>query len=263
MQERHSNRERYFVEQGLVTERYIIPYIQTVKSIDSTLVIGEIGCGEAGNMRPFLDMGCTVVGIDLSPSKIENGKLFYANHPQKENLTLIAEDIYKLDPASVPQFDVIVLRDVIEHIPHQEQFMKRMRDFLKPGGVVFFGFPPWCMPFGGHQQLCKSKFLSLLPYYHLLPRPLYKGILKLFGESPETIEVLMEVVDTRISINRFNRIVSATNYSFIRKDLYFINPGYEIKFKLKVRKLWPFMNIPLIRDFFATTYYSVIQKNEH
>lgn len=261
MQERHTNRERYFIEQGLVTERYIIPYIEEVYKITPDLVIGEIGCGEAGNMRPFLDIGCRVIGIDLSTSKIENGRKFYEQHPNADKLTLIAEDIYNLDPNTVEKFDLIVMRDVIEHIPNQEQFMLRMRDFLKPEGKVFFGFPPWCMPFGGHQQLCNNKFMSLLPYYHLLPRPIYRGVLKLFGETPETIEVLMEVRDTRISINRFNKIVKTSNYHFIKKDLYFINPGYEIKFKLKVRKLWKAFNIPFIRDFFATTYYSVIQKD--
>lgn len=53
MQERHSNRERYFKEQHLVTEKYVIPYINQVFQIDSTMTVAEIGCGEAGNLKPF------------------------------------------------------------------------------------------------------------------------------------------------------------------------------------------------------------------
>ena len=54
------------------------------------------------------------------------------------------------------QFDVIILKDVIEHVPEQEKFVPYLKNFLKPGGQIFFGFPPWYMPFGGHQQVCKN-----------------------------------------------------------------------------------------------------------
>jgi SAM-dependent methyltransferase len=259
MHDRHTNRERYFNEQCKVTEKYVIPYINAVIKITPDMVVAEIGCGEAGNLKPFLDMGCRVVGIDLSESKIENGKKYFANHPNKDKITLIAEDIYKVNPNSLPAFDLVVMRDTIEHIPEQEKFLGQLKQFLKPGAHVYFGFPPWRMPFGGHQQVCVSKFLSKLPYFHILPRPIYKGILKLFGESEGTITNLMEVCDTRISTARFERIVKNNGYTFARKNLYLINPNYEIKFGLKVRQLPAILNIPYLRDSFATTYYSVIK----
>ena len=58
MQERHFNRKQYFDEQGITTAAYVIPYINDIKPITSTLKILEVGCGEGGNMKPFLDMGC-------------------------------------------------------------------------------------------------------------------------------------------------------------------------------------------------------------
>jgi hypothetical protein len=67
-----------------------------------------------------------------------------------------------------------MLRDVIEHIPDQDRFFKHVRSYLQPDGVIFFGFPPWYMPFGGHQQVCHSKFLSKLPWFHPLPFPLFR-----------------------------------------------------------------------------------------
>ena len=39
-------------------------------------------------------MGCKVTGIDILENKIENAKTYYQNHPLKENLELIARDIY-------------------------------------------------------------------------------------------------------------------------------------------------------------------------
>ncbi len=258
MHERHTNREKYFIEQGVVTGKYVIPFINEIKPIHKDLVIMEIGCGEAGNMKPFVDMGCKVIGIDLAPNKIENGKKYYENHPNKNNLTLIAEDIYKVNPNSVEKADLLIMRDTIEHIPNQDKFLSIVKSFLKPDGKIFFGFPPWRMPFGGHQQMAVNKYLSLVPYFHLLPKPLYKGILKIFKEPQNKVDGLMEVRDTRISINHFLNLCEKHHFKIDKEVLYMINPNYELKFKMKPRPLDKILNISYIRDFYVTTCYYVI-----
>ncbi|MGB0850998.1 MAG: class I SAM-dependent methyltransferase [Bacteroidia bacterium] len=261
MQERHSNRQRYFDEQALTTAKYVIPYLETLKKIDKTLTVLEIGCGEAGNLKPFLDLGCRCVGIDISEGRIENGKKFFKDHPNVSKLELIAEDIY--DTVSPEEFDIIISRDVIEHIPNQLEFMKRCRDFMKPDGLYFIGFPPWYNPFGGHQQLLKNKLFSKLPYFHIIPRPLYKGLLKLIGESDIKIEGMLEIYDTRITIDRLNRTLKKNDYSVLKKTDYLINPNYETKFGLKPRKQIGLISaIPFIRNFFITASYYIVRANK-
>jgi 2-polyprenyl-3-methyl-5-hydroxy-6-metoxy-1,4-benzoquinol methylase len=260
MHDRHSNRERYFNEQVFTTKHFVIPYIQEIKPITAEHVVVEIGCGEGGNLKPFLDLGCRVIGIDLSKTKIENAQRYLSNHQNINKLTLIAEDIYKVNPAELPKFDLVILRDTIEHIPNQEVFMQKLRDYMSPDGVVFFAFPPWRMPFGGHQQVCKSKILSTLPYFHLLPMFLYKWVLKIFGESALTIEGLVEIKETGISTRRFRNILLSAGLIIERSTNYLINPNYEIKFKLKTRVLPGFLNIPYIKDFFTTAHYCVVSK---
>ena len=147
MQERHKNRLLYFNEQVQTTEKYVIPYIEQVFPMREGLRVLEIGCGEGGNLKPFLDRGYSCTGIDLNKGQIENARVFMADHPHLDRLTLIAEDIYNIQPEP---YDLIILRDVIEHIHNQEKFMGFLKRFLAPGGVVFFGFPAWQMPFGGH-----------------------------------------------------------------------------------------------------------------
>ena len=186
MQERHLNRNKYFNEQVYTTEKYVILFISDTITVDKNLSVLEIGCGEGGNLKPFLDIGCKATGVDLSEKKIENGKQFFSNHTNKNNLTLIAEDIYQ--SKSLGQYDLIIMRDVIEHIHDQEKFMSYVKKYLKPNGKFFLAFPPWYNPFGGHQQICKNKLLSVLPYYHIFPRSIYKGILKLFNEDKDRIE---------------------------------------------------------------------------
>jgi len=136
-----------------------------------------------------------------------------------------------------------------------------MKDLMAPKGVAFFAFPPWQNPFGGHQQICESKILSKLPYFHLLPIALYRSLLKLFGESPGKISSLLEIKETGISIDRFERLAKKNEYVRLMKKLYFINPNYEVKFGLKPRKLTMiFARIPYLRNFFSTCGYYLLSR---
>jgi 2-polyprenyl-3-methyl-5-hydroxy-6-metoxy-1,4-benzoquinol methylase len=261
MQKRHLDPLQYINEQIFTTGKYIVPFIQLEKKIDESLQVLEIGCGEAGNLKPFLDMGCKCTGVDFSTHKIERGKEFYATHPFVKNLRLISEDIYKTTEFHA-QFDIIIVRDVIEHIHDQDKFLALMKNLMAPGGVAFFAFPPWQNPFGGHQQICNSKILSSLPYFHLLPTALYKKVLKIFGESADKITSLLEIKETGISLERFERLIAKNGYVQLLKTLYFINPNYEVKFGLKPRNLSPVLGkIPYFRNYFSTCgYYLIKQK---
>ena len=259
MQKRHRSKLQYFNEQALTTRKFVVPFLSDVIKIDPDTSVLEIGCAEAGNLKPFVDMGCKCTGIDISCSRIEQAKEFYKNHENRPNLTLICEDIYKTKPDK--KHDVIIMRDVIEHIPNQEIFMSHVKGFLKPDGKFFLAFPPWQNPFGGHQQVCKSKFLSVLPFFHLLPHSIYKFVLKAFGETEGTITELMGIKETGISIERFERILKHEKYGIDKRVFYFINPNYETKFGLKPRKqIGLISSIPWLRNFFTTAVYYVVSK---
>lgn len=259
MQVRHKNRQIYFKEQIFTTNKYVIPFIEKHMEVDKNTRVLEIGCGEGGNLEPFLDLGCKVVGIDLNEGKIEKGKAYFDTHQKRENIQFILRDIYKIEIDEIGTFDLIIMRDVIEHIHDQEKFMGYLKKFVSKTGKIFFGFPPWQMPFGGHQQVCENKLASKLPYYHLLPRPFYVGILKMFGENPKRIEGLLEVKDTGISIERFDRILKKENYKVDEKISFLINPNYEVKFNLTPRKQFSIISaIPYVRNFLTTCCYYLI-----
>ncbi|MDP4240826.1 MAG: class I SAM-dependent methyltransferase [Bacteroidota bacterium] len=260
MQKRHLDPLRYIHEQIFTTQKYIVPFIQQVKKIDESVQVLEIGCGEAGNLKPFLDLGCKCTGVDFSTHKIEQGREFFSTHSFARNIRLISEDIYETKEFH-SQFDLIIVRDVIEHIHDQDKFLALMKDLLAPGGVAFFAFPPWQNPFGGHQQICESKLLSSLPYFHLLPVPLYRVVLKMFGEKEGKVAGLLEIKETGISLERFERLVIKNGYVQLKKILYFVNPNYEVKFGLKPRKLVSFLGkIPYLRNYFSTCGYYLISK---
>lgn len=158
------------------------------------------------------------------------------------------------------EFDLIVLKDVIEHVHEQEKLLFALKSYLKPNGYLFLGFPPWYMPFGGHQQICKSKVLSRLPWIHLLPKKVYKFLLNKFGEDPA---YLMDIKETGIGINKFEIICKDAGYSIVGKDHFLISPIYEYKFGMKPRRQFKFIKqIPYLRDFITTGVYYIIQPTE-
>lgn len=260
MQDRHSDKKQYFQEQGLTTRNEVIPYLQEYMDLNKSMSVLEIGCGEAGNLMPFLEMGCSCKGVDISAGRIEKARKLYADHPQKNNISFLCSDIYDVDVDEIGAYDLIIMRDVIEHIPNQEVFMGYVKRFMKPSGKFFLGFPPWYMPFGGHQQICSNKYLSKLPYFHILPRALYKSILKM-GENEHRINELLEIKDTGISIERFLRIVKKENYKVLDFTYFLINPNYKVKFNLTPRKQFPIIkDIPFLRNFVTTCCYCLLGK---
>jgi SAM-dependent methyltransferase len=258
MFEFHADRKRYFDIQRENAERFVIPFIEEKFPIRPGQRVLEIGCGEAGVLLAFLERGCTGVGVELDAPRLVNAAAWTKEYLDAGKVQYIDKDIYKVDVERElgGKFDIIILKDVIEHIHDQPKLIAQMKRLLNPGGCIFFGFPPWQMPFGGHQQMCKGKWLSKLPWYHLLPRSLYGYILKRNGEP---VEALLEIRDTRISIEKFERIAKKTGYKISLSRHYLINPIYEYKFGWKARKQFGIIrHIPWLRNFVTTCVYYLI-----
>lgn len=265
MYEFHKDKRRYFEMQYKTAKNYLLPFVERFKKLNTDSKILEIGCAEAGVLKAFTERGMQCTGIELMDSRVQLAKKFMDQEFKEGLIQFYSKNIYDVDvEKELPhKYDLIILKDVIEHIHDQDRFLKELHRFLKKDGVVFFGFPPWYMPFGGHQQICKNKFLGKLPYYHLLPRFLYKMMLKLGGESTKTIEDLLEIKDTGISLERFERLCKKNNYDIKQRKLFLFNPIYHYKFNLKVRKQNPMVAaIPGIRNFFTTAgYYLISEKS--
>ena len=258
-QQRRNNREIYYKEQHYTTEKYVVPYINSQRKILKKDRVLEIGCGEGGNLKYFVDLGCDVVGLDIGKGKIDLAiELSNRLCDSTENLTLIQKDIYDTTVDELGKFNIIMMRDVIEHIPNQKQFLAFLKQFITDDGIVYFGFPPWQMPFGGHQQGCKS-ILSKTPYFHILPNPIYKGILKIFGEPERRIASLLQTKSTGISIEQFKSYSKQAGWDILDESPFLFNPNYEAKFNLKPRKQFGLINaIPYFRNYLTTCAYFLI-----
>ena len=250
---RFADRERYFEALAETSRSCYRPYIDRFKTLGDGAEILEIGCGEGGNLLPFAEAGFRVTGIDISPNKIRNARTYFAKREARGEFDVL--DF--LDGTEFPEgpvFDLILIHDVIEHIEpeYKDRFFARLSAFLKPGGLIFWGFPAWQMPFGGHQQICRSRACTL-PFLHLLPAGWYERWLRAFKEDPETIRDLMSIKRSKMTVERFEELCGAHGLRIEDRILWLVNPHYKAKFGLTPRRLPRWVAaVPRVRNFFAT-----------
>lgn len=257
MQSRQTNREQYFQELSVTSRDYFLPYISRFYDLKPGLRILEIGCGDGGNLLPFSELGCYVLGVDMSEVRINDARRFFSERKTSGNF--ICSDIFKLTHLQ-NSFDIILCHDVIEHIYEKNLFLKHIKSYLKDNGIIFISFPAWQMPFGGHQQICKSQILSHLPFIHLLPTNIYLNLLKVFKEDEHCINELKSIKETKCPIELFEKNIRE-GYKILDRTLYFINPHYKVKFGLKPRVLPNFIGrIKYFRNFLTTSTFYILKK---
>lgn len=249
MQERHLNRQAYFNELANTSREFYIGYLGKYLSLQKGTKVLEIGCGEGGNLLPFAQQGCDVTGIDITPTRIEQAKTFFSSAQCKGRF--ISMDFLDTEIENLGRFDIILIHDVIEHIRDKIRFIQHVRNFATKDTLIFWGFPAWQMPFGGHQQICKNKVISHLPFIHLLPTPIYRLLLENCGINSRE---LLEIKQCGTTIESFEGIIKENQYLIIDKILWLVNPHYRQKFGLKPRVLPPWIaHLKYIRNFFSTS----------
>lgn len=231
-----------------------MPALSQLMKLEAGLKVAEVGCSIGGNLDPFLKRGCSIYGIDRDENRIFDAKeLLSASAGTHANIHLIAQDIFDVAETEELRFNLIILRDTIEHIDDKNLLLQKLKRMLLPGGIIYIAFPPWRMPFGGHHQVCKS-FISKIPWFHLLPGFIYFGFLKMMNEHPKVIASLRDDRRTGFSIGKFRSIMKRNGFETIQEITYIINPHYEIKFGLKPRMLPRFLAIPWFVDFYVTSH---------
>lgn len=263
MQKRHFNRRLYFKEQTSTSMKYYINYLSPFLCLTPDSRILEVGCGEGGNLVPFAQKGCYTCGIDMARCRIEQAKSFFKEMDLSADF-LDADFLTVASPTNEEEkFDVILLHDVIEHVERKRELFGHLKLFLKKEGVVFVGFPAWRMPFGGHQQICKSHLCSHFPFVHLLPEFFYRGVLEIFSESSCAINELMSIRKCRMDICAFEGLIKRIGFTSLQSTFWLVNPHYEQKFGLKPRRLPSCISrLNYVREFLSTSCWYVLKIKE-
>ena len=66
----HTDKPKYFDYQYQNSRDFIIPFLEKTKKIEKGMKVLEIGSAEGGVLKAFTNIGCEVVGVELSEGKV-------------------------------------------------------------------------------------------------------------------------------------------------------------------------------------------------
>lgn len=100
----------------------------------------EVGCGPGVLSLRLCKKGWQGLGIDFSAQAIEQAKTNLGEYIQDGRFRLIASDIFDLDLGG-EKFDVGLSMMVMEHVEDDIGFLRKISEFIKPGGHVIVAVP--------------------------------------------------------------------------------------------------------------------------
>ena len=244
--------EIHFNEQKQFTNSYILPYFEAHLPEFRNMKILEVGCAEAGFLDVLYEMKIEATGLELEQGRVD---IALKNSP---NLNVMVGDITddKIVEKIGKSFDLILMRDVIEHIPDRIAAFKNLNKLLNKNGFLYITFPPRFSGFAGHQQNAKS-ILRFVPFLHLLPNFVIRLFGNLFDEKTELMEGIILNYRIGLTIGVFEKLYSQHQFKSVVRELFLFRPVFKIRFNITPRK---FPNIHLLREFFAFGCEYLLQK---
>lgn len=244
--------EIHFNEQKQFTNSYLLPYFEAHLPDFKNMKILEVGCAEAGFLDVLYQMKIEATGLELEQGRVD---IALKNNPK---LNVMVGDITddKIVEIICKSFDLILMRDVIEHIPDRIAAFKNINKLLNKNGFLYITFPPRFSGFAGHQQNAKS-ILRVVPFLHLFPNFIIRLLGKLSGEKAEFMESIILNYRIGLTIRAFENFYSHSHFKAVVKELFLFRPVFKIRFNITPRK---FPNIPLLREFFAFGCEYLLQK---
>ena len=219
--------EKHFYEQKKHATSYLIPFFnRQLPNFRNQEILG-VGCAEAGFLDSLYELGMDSTGLELQDSRV---KIAEEKNPK---LKILVGDITDENIAGQlgGPFDLVVMRDVIEHIPDKIAPFSMLNKLLKRGGYLYTTFPPRFPPSAGHQQNGQS-ILRFVPCLHILPEGMIKALGKLFREKATLIEHVILNYNIGLSIKSFERYCSMFDFEPVVKELFLFRPIHETRFRV-------------------------------
>lgn len=93
----------------------------------------DVGCASGGLLAAVRDLATTTTGVDLSPTSIDAASQL-VDHA-------VVGDVTAMELPLGGPFDVIVCSDVVEHVADGTGLLRRLGEWLTPGGRVVLSLP--------------------------------------------------------------------------------------------------------------------------
>ena len=248
--------------QRALADEYLIPILAEWGVPLEGKALLEVGCGNGGCGAAFHRRGCRVVMMDIDERLVSVARKF--NSAEDVDADVYAGDVFDSAAGFYEHapFDLVMLRDVIEHLERPADALSIVRDKLAEEGRVFVVFPPYFSPFGGHQQILpRKRFLGVpynkLPFIQLLPKPLFLSIAA--GGDPASREVT-RLAHVRLTLRKFERAVAEAGLRIDRARRFLSRPSFALRYGVPVIDSSVFGRIPLLNELLVTAGYYLLAK---
>jgi len=108
-------------------------------------LVVEVGCGTGGNLKYF-SRDYRVMGVDLSADAVA-----YAR--QRVDCPVLQGDFAEQLAPYWSDIAAILLPDVLEHVDADADFLQRMIDSLRPGGILLVTVPAYQFLWSSHDEV--------------------------------------------------------------------------------------------------------------
>ena len=145
----------YFRQQVAKSDAKITwEYARLARAAGLTLGAGtrvlDLGCGAAPGLRYFAARGVDAVGLDIAPAAL------HAARAVLPAARLVCADLSAPLPLRDGTADLVILREVVEHLTAVEPLLDECRRVLRPGGALVLTTP--------------NRWDARRPFYHLTGR---------------------------------------------------------------------------------------------
>ncbi|MDO8424599.1 MAG: class I SAM-dependent methyltransferase [bacterium] len=111
-------------------------FLKYFKNVPSGTKILDIGCGIGEFIAELQGRGCEVWGVDFNKNHTEIAKNKFG---LKNIYTMDFNDFFAKE--GLPQFDIITIFGLLEHIDNHLELVQKVKKILKPGGLIASSAP--------------------------------------------------------------------------------------------------------------------------
>lgn len=248
----------YWGYQYRLADEVIIPYLTDEGAFKPHYRVMEIGCAEGGVLSAFVEhRAASAVGTDIVSSRLESGKHI-------TNIAGLKIDFFEHNILDDPvrdewldSFDLVLLRDVIEHLEKPELALKNIHKILKKGAYLYVTFPPYNSPFGGHQHTVANN-LGKLPFIHHLPDKIFHKLIETGREND--IGEVKRLQKIRLSPEQFEYAAKRENFRIAREEHYLLRPVFKMKFGIPSLSLGNIASNKFMRNYLSMEASYLLQK---
>ncbi|HNW59771.1 MAG TPA: methyltransferase domain-containing protein [bacterium] len=249
-----SRKQKYWLYQYRLGKEYLLPLLRQWGVPLAGARMLDIGCAEAGILCAFAEAGGQSIGVELSPSRLQLARHF-ASPAQLASTAFIAADFFHMPLQTARcRFDLILLRDVFEHLPDKAGAFAALAALMQPGTRLILTFPPFYSPFGGHQQMLGG-FLRRIPWFHILPAALWHPLARYIAAhdpNPRFLDEMEKLRRNRMTIALCRRLARKHRLTITAECYYLSRPSYKLRFGWPVIPAQTLGRIPLLRELFIT-----------